>query len=68
MFLLFIITVHADVPKNNIKDLQDVAQYFTAEPWTRCDYNGYLVECSTLAKLKAEEPKHFKQDPGSRMP
>lgn len=69
MLLLLILSAHADVPEKNMQDLQDVAQYFTTEPWTLCDYNGYSVDCRKLAEFKANLDKAPKQDPNEgRMP
>lgn len=54
-----------DTLKQLIKDAKTMKEHPGVE-WTRCDYNGKLIDCDKLLKLKLK--RDSKVDPNVAMP
>ncbi len=70
-FLLIPTFVSAEpcTENSNTKNLRELASYLTepSKPFTRCDFNGKMVDCEEYVKLKEQEvDKNI--DPNLRMP
>ena len=70
-FLLIPILTNAeDCPEDaNVKNLRELASYLSqpSKPFTRCDFNGKMVDCDEYLKLK-NELVDSSIDPNLRMP
>ena len=64
--LSMLIAKAQDCDPSNMKDLRDVQQYFTTQPWTLCEYNGVSVDCAKLAQFKAKLEVDKSVDPNER--
>lgn len=69
LLLSLLVAKAEDCEPSNMKQLRDVQQYFSTQPFTSCSYNGFQVDCAKLVEYKAKLKVDKSKDPNeSRMP
>lgn len=70
VFLLFISILANAQEQGNVKDLRKVSEYFDTRVWTRCEFNGILIECDALERVIQEHKLNYnrKIDPNMLKP